>query len=252
MVLILNSCEEVVELDLSNNEIKTVIEANIFADETNYNKIRVYYSSGFYNNSYSYINDAVVTITSIETGHVYLFTHDENGYYSNADFSVNLNHNYKLNVYVAGANYEAYSKAWSAPEITGVSQRENMGFGGNRIEVRFTYSDNAITDDFYLKAVNDDFEITTDRFTNGVTQNDFLFLEEDKRGDTLQFSISNISPEYYQYLNKLFSSSANVGNPFASPIGRVYGNIQNLTNKEQSPLGYFHIAKRNSFEYIVK
>ncbi len=252
MILTLNSCEEVVELDLSNNEIKPVIEANIFVGETNYNKIRVYYSSGFYSNSYAYINDAIVTITSIETGEVYSFTYDENGYYSNEDFSVNLNHNYKLNVQAAGAIYEAYSKVWSAPEITGVSQNENMGFAGNKIEVSFSYTDNAATEDYYLKAINDDFEITSDRFTNGVTQKDFIFLDEDERGDTLQFSISNISPEYYQYLNKLFSSSANIGNPFASPIGRVYGNIQNLSNKDQSPLGYFHIAKRNSFEYIVK
>lgn len=75
--------------------------------------------------------------------------------------------------------------------------------------------------------------------------------EELKSGSVVTIELSAISQKAYQYINKIFSST-NSGNPFASPVGAIRGNMKNITNPENYPLGYFNLLETEVKTYTVE
>lgn len=254
--LLLVSCEEVVELDLNQHEKKLVIDANLFVDEMQYSKIRVFYSAPFYVDTYQYVSTATVTITDLASNETYPFVYSDNGFYENTNFTAQLSHEYELNISYDGAVYKAYSQVWEAPEILNVEQINDGGFSGDSYEIRFYYQDPADTDDYYLMQTTDseenEFSITNDQFTNGNLVNDIYFADKEQVGETIFYALAKIDKNYYNYLNKMFSNAAEAGNPFATPTGTVKGNIENSTMPNNFPLGYFHISKRSQTTYTIQ
>lgn len=251
-----SNCEEVIDLNLDQYEKRVVIDANIFAGEINYNKIRIYYSAPFYATNYEYITTANVNIKDVNTNTVYVFTYDADGYYENTNFVPNLSSIYELNITYNNNVYKAISNVSKAPIIEEIEQIADAGFTGNNIEIRFYYQDDEETEDYYLTQLTDneenDFSVGNDQFTNGNLSYKLYFADEDQVGENLMFSLAKIDKAYYNYLNKMFSNSASAGNPFATPSGTLKGNINNLTNPNEFPLGYFHIAKRESVTYTIQ
>ena len=47
-------------------------------------------------------------------------------------------------------------------------------------------------------------------------------------------------------------AGSNVGGPFQSPPATVKGNIVNVTNKENYPLGYFSLSETDTQKYKIK
>lgn len=255
-MFVFTGCEEVVDLDLDQHDKKVVIDANLFVGENDYNKIKVFYSSPFYADGYQYITTATVTITDLVSLQVYPFTYTTNGNYKNDEFVPDTMRDYQLNVSFNDNNYKAVSKVTQAPTIDEIEQINDAGFTGNSYEIRFYYQDDPNADDYYLSQIKttdeNEFNISNDQFTNGNRTNDLFFADEDQLGKTIYYTLATIDKDYYNYLNKLFSNAATAGNPFATPTGTVKGNITNTTNTANYPLGYFHIAKRESATYTIK
>lgn len=254
--LFFTSCEDVIDLDLNQYEKRVVIDANIFVGENNYNKIRLYYSAPFYATSYEYISTATVTIKDLNTNINYPFTYTSNGNYENNAFNPTVLNEYELNISYDGKIYKAFSNVTQAPIIQNVEQINDAGFSGKDYEIRFYYQDDPNEEDYYLSQIkNDDeneFNISNDQFTNGNLSYDLFFAEEDQLGVTYYYWLTKIDKDYYNYLNKMFSNAAASGNPFATPTGTLKGNITNTTNTDDFPLGYFHIAKRESVIYTIQ
>lgn len=254
--LFFTSCEDVIDLDLDQYEKRVVIDANIFVNENDYNKIRMYYSAPFYANGYEFISTATITIKDLNTNLDYTFTYTSNGYYENDSFNPNISNEYELNISYNGKIYKANSKVTQAPVIEKVEQINDAGFSGKNYEIRFYYQDNPDEEDYYLTQTVDlkenDFSVGNDQFTNGNLSYDLYFAKEDQLGETIYFSLAKIDKDYYNYLNKMFSNAASAGNPFATPTGTLKGNISNTTDTNDFPLGYFHIAKRESVTHIIQ
>lgn len=250
------SCEDVIDLDLNQYEKRVVIDANIFVGENNFNKIRLYYSAPFYATSYEYISTANVTIKDLNTNIDYPFTYTSDGYYENNSFNPIVLNEYELNISYDGKIYKAFSNVTQAPIIENVEQINNAGFSGKDYEIRFYYQDDPNEEDYYLSQIKtideNEFNISNDQFTNGNLINDLYFAEEDQQGETLYFSLAKIDKDYYNYLNKMFSNAASAGNPFATPTGTLKGNISNTSDSNDFPLGYFHIAKRESATHTIQ
>lgn len=253
---ILQSCEEVIDLDIDQYEKRLVIDANIFADESTNNKIRLFYSAPFYADRYEYISDAIVTITDKSTNTLYTFNYSNDGWYENSAFDPIVETEYTLNVTINDKIYEATTIVTIAPEIEKVEQFDNAGFTGDQYEIRFYFYDNEETEDYYLINVTDgengEYAFSSDQLRNGNLMYDLNFVDKDSKGKTLYFALASISKDYYNYLNKLTTNAATQGNPFATPSGALKGNIINLSNKNEYPLGYFHIAKRSKAEHTIK
>ena len=253
--LFYTSCEEVIDLNLDQYEKRVVIDANIFVDETDYNKIKMYYSAPFYATQYEYISTATITIKDITNNVEFPFEYTEKGDYVNTNFTPSLNNEYELTITYNNNVYKAYSKLTEAPVIEEVEQINNAGFSGKDYEIRFYYQDDPDEENYYLKQETDKeetkFGVGNDQFTNGNLVYELYFAKEDQLGDTISFSLAKIDKQYYNYLSKMFSNAASAGNPFATPTGTLKGNITNVTNNNEFPLGYFNIAKRSSASHIV-
>lgn len=251
-LLLFSSCTEVIELELKDYEKKVVIDANIFLDNQEDSRIKIYYSAPFYSNKYEAITTAVVAISSQEDNENHLFSHQGNGSYTNASFAPSEGKNYLLTVTIGNETYTASSQFWEFTKEISSTITPNKGFTGNQYEVKFSYQDTEETEDFYLHQVNDEISLRNDQFTNGQTITEFFFLNKEEIDKSVTFSSTKISKNYYDYIYKLLESSANLGNPFAPPIGRINGNIKNTDPKKQAPLGYFHIAKRKQVQLNIQ
>jgi len=254
--LFFTSCEDVIDLDLNQYEKRVVIDANIFVGENDYNKIKVYYSAPFYATSYEYISTAIVTIKDLNTNIEYPFTYISNGNYENNSFNPSENNEYELQISYDGKIYKAYSNVTKSPIIENVEQINDAGFMGDSYELRFYYQDNPDEEDYYLTQTIDleenDFSVGNDQFTNGNLSYELYFADKEQLAETIYFSLAKIDKAYYNYLSKMFSNAAAGGNPFATPTGTLKGNITNTSNIDDFPLGYFHIAKRESVDYTIQ
>ncbi|HLW40877.1 MAG TPA: DUF4249 family protein, partial [Flavobacterium sp.] len=249
------SCEEDIILDFDKTVPRLVIEANIFAEESVYNKIHLSTTTDYYSNVYPSIDDAQVSIKDLSNNVDYSFLSIGNGDFSNLSFRPQNDIMYELTVIYKDEIYKAVSTPLEAPEIVDIQQTENNNLGGEWYEFRFHYQDNPDEENYYLSQMiaptSISFGTWNDQFDNGNLTNDlFLFLKEDvQSGDTLYYAINSINKEYYNYLSKILSISGSATNPFASPMGTIKGNIVNQTNKDNYALGYFHLAKRNHYTY---
>lgn len=253
-----SSCEEVIDLNLDQHEKRVVIDANLFAGETDYNKIHLSTTTDFYSGVFPTVNNAEVSIKDIDSNTVYQFASIGNGDFTNELFQPEIGGNYELTVVYNNETYTATSTLLASPEIINVDQKDDGGFGGDSYEIAFNFQDNANEENYYLvqmiSPVDNYFGVTDDQFTNGNIMNDLYFFDKEdlKPGDALNHSLTSISKQYYQYLSKLLSIANESGNPFSSPMGTIKGNIVNQTNQSNFALGYFHIAKRNHYTYTVK
>lgn len=252
------SCEEDITLDFDKNIPRLVIDANLFVGETDYNKIHLSTTTDFYSGVFPTVNNAEVSIKDTDSNTVYQFANVGNGDFTNELFQPEIGGNYQLTVVYNNETYTATSTLLSSPEILTVNQKDDGGFGGDSYEITFNFQDDANEENYYffqlISPADNLLGVADDQLTNGNILNDlYIFDKEDlKPGDTLNHSITSISKQYHQYLSKLLSISENSGNPFASPMGTIKGNIVNQTNQSNFALGYFHIAKRNQYTYTVK
>lgn len=256
--LSLISCEEEITLDFDKTVPRLVIEGNIFVGEPALNKIRLSTTTDFYSSVFPKINNATVQITDLNSNTVYPFLNTNNGLYENNDFNPEMGKNYQLTVVYNNETYTATSTLLASPEIINVDQKNDGGFTGDSYEIKFNFQDNANEENFYLvqliAPIDDAYAVFDDQFSNGNIMSDLYFYEKTdvKPGDKLTHYITSINKQYYNYLSKLISNSGEGGNPFASPVGTIKGNIVNQNNQQNFALGYFHISKRNKYTYTIK
>lgn len=261
--LFLISCEEVIELDLETAEPKLVIDATLHWEKGttgNQQIIRLSESTGFYNQEFPKAKNAIVWIVATTTNQIFQFSEITDGVYNCNSFVPNLNETYLLHIEYKNEIFEGTEKINPTPLISDISQDNEGGFTGDLIEVTASFQDNINEDNYYLiswknNELKEEFEVSNDEFFNGNTmKTSYTSSDEDeelKPGSVLNIRLSSISKNSFNFISKIFSS-ANTGNPFASPVGAIRGNVKNITNPEKYPLGYFNILETHSQNYIVQ
>jgi len=79
------------------------------------------------------------------------------------------------------------------------------------------------------------------------------FSEKLKPEDTLTYTMSGISQQYFNYMNILLAQTGNSSTgPFSTPNSTVRGNIVNQTNFDNFALGYFRLSETVIEEYVVE
>lgn len=251
------SCEEDIILDFDKTVPRLVIEGNIFVEEE-IARIKLSTTTDFYSNVFPKVDGAQVQLINPETNEIYMFANIGEGNYIASNITFEEEGNYELTVVYNNETYRAASTLLPSPEVIDVDQKNDGGFSGESYEINFNFQDNPNEENYYLvqvvSPVDNAFGVINDQFSNGNIMSDLYFYDKEdiKPGDQLTHYITSINKQYYNYLSKLFSISGESGNPFASPVGTIKGNIVNQTNEENFALGYFHIAKRNQYNYIVK
>lgn len=260
--LSLTSCEEVINVDLDTAPAKLVIDASI-----NWEKgtpgtqqlIKLTTTTGYYSNVIPAVSGATVFITN-STNTVFNFIEEvpNTGQYICNNFVPVMGETYMLTVNYAGQNYTATEKMIPVPEIASVAQRDDAGFSGEDIEVKFFFQDNGLENNSYLTKyitpVNafPEFDAFDDRFEQGNQMFGLYSHEDLKAGDVIDFTLYGISTQYYNYMDILIGITSSGGGPFQTPPATLRGNIVNQTDEGNYCLGYFRLCETVKMQYTVQ
>lgn len=262
MMLMLFSCEDVVNVDLDNAPPKLVIDASINWQKGtagNIQKIKLTTTTSYYSNVIPTVSGAIITIQS-SGNQLYTFTETPNtGEYHCTDFVPEMNQTYTLTVIQNGQTYTATETLKPVAAITTIDQNNAGGFSGNDIEIKTFYNDPPDEENYYLykysypNVIKPDFYVDQDTFFQGnlffsISQNSDLIP-----GDQITVSHFGISKTYYNYMSVLLSIAGNTGGgPFQSPPATVRGNIINTTNFDNFALGYFRLSEVDTRNYTIQ
>jgi hypothetical protein len=259
--LSLTSCEEVVHVDLDTAPAKLVIDASINWEKGtigNQQTIKLTTTTGYYSNVIPTVSGAIVFVTnSSNTVFDFLEEVPNTGQYICNNFNPVIGETYVLTVNYAGQTYTASEKMIPVPEIASVAQRDDAGFSGEDIEVKFFFQDNGSENNSYLTKyitpVNafPQFEAIDDRFEQGNQMFGIYSHEDLEVGDTIDFTLYGISTQYFNYMDLLIGIS-NGGGIFSTPPATLRGNIVNQTNEDNYCLGYFRLCEEVKMQYVVQ
>lgn len=253
------NCQDVIDVDLNTDNPRLVIDASInWLKRTpgEIQKIKLTTTTNYYTKIIPIVTGAVVSIKNSD-GLIYNFTEKPNsGEYICTNFTPVLSEEYKLTIIANGQIYEASENLIRVSEITKLEQNTQPGFGGKEVtQFKAFFVDPPNIDNYYLYKYiySTDFlpnyNVTEDTFFQGNQIFSSDFKTDLKIGDKLQVSHYGISKKYYNYLNILLTVAGNSGGgPFQSPPATVRGNIVNLTNVENYPLGYFSLSEQSNSE----
>lgn len=255
------SCEEVVDVDLDTAPPKLVIEAAINWEKGttgNEQTIKLTTTTGYFENVIPTVSGALIDIKNSHGDKFNFIEVKKSGVYICNNFVPVIDEQYTLTVVSRGSRYIATETLKSVAPIMRIEQNNEGGFTGKDIEIKAFYNDPADAANFYLykyvysNKIKSTFYVDEDKFFNG---NEFFSLSDDedlKIGNEIEITHFGISKQYYNYMSILVSIAGNnVGGPFQSPPATVKGNIVNVTNKENYPLGYFSLCETSTAKYKI-
>lgn len=286
---LLISCEEVIDLSLDTQEKQLVVDAYIDwkkGSEKAYPIVHLSYTTNYYDQNLSgKISDATIKITTDE-GESYplkeitpedikslnikdkdltsiaVIPQKGGSVYAYVDgITPALGKEYILTIKHKGKTYVAKEKMWEVPIINpeDVTQKPNGGFFKDKLEVKFTF--NGIpnqTNNYFVKIkdhnkdvfISLDDELLADRKFFFTTMLMELVL---KKGYRVRATLFRISPQYQQFVNLLVGNASNSRREGGFTIpSRIYGNIMNVENPKENPLGAFRVSQFSEISYEVK
>lgn len=147
----------------------------------------------------------------------------------------------------------------SVAPINEIIQNNQGGFTGKNIEIKTYYTDPANETNYYLYKYNYSNQVTQNFYADEDTffqGNEFFSISQNdnlKIGDKIIVTHYGVSKTYYNYMKVLISVAGNTGgSPFQSPPATVKGNIINITNPDDFPLGYFSLSEADSKTYTIE
>ncbi len=259
------SCEEVVDISLEQGPKRLVVEGRIeyvYENPEKVQSIKLSQTQSFYaNQAAPPATGATVSVTDSD-GNIYLFTEIQSqpGLYQNSELRGQIGQSYQLYIYWNGAEYAATETLQTVPEIDALYQvlEEESLFDEAGLRMAVDYTDPASEVNYYLWEVfvNGQLIITPepsnrfsliqeDQFFNGnkvigYIPNDEYSLQTGDIGTVRQIGLSKSAFDYYF---QFYNLTGNQGGLFNTPPSGLAGNVQNLTNPELYPLGYFSAAQ---------
>lgn len=257
-----SSCEEVIDLKLDSAAPRLVIEASIVwikGSTGNAQKIKLSTTTGYYDTEVPIATGAVISITN-SSNTVFNFTEiPDTGEYVCINFEPEIGENYTLNIIYNGETYTGTETFQSLAPITRMEQNNEGGFSGKDIEIKTYFNDPANTDNYYLyryqysREATVSYNVDEDRFFQGNEYYSRSQNDELKSGDIIELTHFGVSKQYYNYMNILIGIAGNSsGGPFQTPPATVRGNIKNITNSQNYPLGYFYLGETDMRRYVVQ
>ena len=272
------SCEDVIEVDLSSEQPRLIVEALLRVD-INEDFIPVEVKVSSTNNFYEEIPvtslESIIIIyeeyednSIISTGFSSL-TEKELGtgiYFPNPNFStdqristsvIDRNFLYNLIIEHEGRKYIAQTKYVPAVPIIKLTQGDGTLFEEDETEVIISFKDNPEQDNFYIFDFDfGEFLVTDDEFYQGQ-QFEFSFFYDRtfESGKELEISILGADKTFYNYMGQLVEQTGDLQGPFQTPVATVRGNVFDITELDNKdvfdnvgepnifPLGYFAIVQ---------
>lgn len=268
MMLILSSCESVIDLELPNsNTNRLVFEGGIVHREggnPSTQEIRLTRTEHFFGETNSlFVEDAIVSIHdgSSET----LFQYVGEGLYHIENYATEVGTTYTLNIRYQEQEYEASETVLPVVPISNMyTEFETASLFGSDdgYAVKIDFSDPAGVPNYYFWRLfsNGDYIIEPDgsNVTTLIRNDEFFDGNEiqglkahdeflGQLGDDILVEQFAISSDRFDYLFALFTQTGGGDGLFGDPPpASIKGNIRNLTDPNNRALGYFQVASVSS------
>lgn len=241
-IIVLVSCEDVIEIDVPRTPPRLSIDALIRLDtsaSTTTVEIKASLTSAFFEDltaaeltSISIINPDYVPTSALDS-QALLFLQVSPGIYqgtkgtqffTDGALQLAIEHN--------GQRYLAQTQYVPSAPLQNLEQGDGTLFAGNETEVEVSFIDDNERNDFYLVDLDfGDYLVTEDEFYNGQTFRFSYFYDDDvQAGREINISLLGVDEPFYNYMNQLIVQSGGDQGPFQTPSATVRGNIINVTN----------------------
>lgn len=268
--LVFASCEDVIDVKLSEAKPRLVIEASIDwqkGTSGNQQYVKLSKSSPYFDTNGNYeVTGASVKVTNNNTGAEYVFNDENDGTYTISNFLPIVNHEYTLEIIYEGETYIGKETLMPVTDITGITQSVEGGFDSELLEVNVYYTDPEDEENFYLIKYMEEGDLfpvlkaSSDEFVNGNDLYDVWEKRDDEDdnekpfevGDNISISLHGISKRYYNYIRILIEQYDSGGSPFSSTAAKLKGNCVNVTNPENYPYGYFRATQVEKVNYTFQ
>ncbi|MET1259702.1 DUF4249 family protein [Flagellimonas sp. DF-77] len=268
-ILLLFSCEDVIEVDVPSEDPRLIVEALIRIDESEEffrPIIKVSLTSSFFGTiPLTGLRDITITNLSLPTDGggnavTLLETAPGSGMYQDDDpiglrffedgeLLLQLTHEGRL--YFARTFYQR-----SVP-IDNLEQGDETLFDDDDTEIKLTITDNPGTNDFYILDFGDgEFFALEDQFFDGEEFEFSYFVERDLQpGDELTVTLMGADETFFNYIDLLIEQTEDDAGVFQTPVATVRGNIFDVTDLDNIdlfdnvgqpdvfPLGYFAVVQ---------
>jgi hypothetical protein len=269
MLVVLSSCEDVIDVDLQEEVPRLVIEASIDWEkgtDGNDQLIKLNMSTPFFETTnITAVTGALVSVTNDDTGDIFVFTDAGEGNYTTSDFIPVLNNTYSLEVIQDGETYTASETLIPVAPINEIIQSLEGGFDDEIIDLNVYFDDPAEEENFYFAKLLRDGDTFTELNTlsdlfidgnevfiifekDGDSDNDEEFLP----GDIVNVKLLGISERFYGFMELLLEQYYAGGDPFSSTAAEIRGNCVNLTNEANYAYGYFRLSEVDAVTYTVE
>ncbi|MCO4779330.1 MAG: DUF4249 family protein [Flavobacteriaceae bacterium] len=263
LTISLFSCEDVIEVEVQNTTPRLVIDAqfNIFTAleaPRLEGGVKLSMSANYFDEELPVVKDALVTITHLNSGLEYPLLFDESiGMFvpDKIDFLTDFNSKYELSVLHQGQAYTGSTVFVPVPPILKAVQGTKTLFSGDETEIILSFQDFSEREDFYLYDFGQEiYRPIEDRFFQGE---EFVFSHfyssgEVKVGDIITIKAHGVEEQYYNYFNLILTLTDSNGGPFQSLPASSRGNILNVTQPDNYPLGYFLISESDQKQLLIE
>lgn len=250
LMLIVSSCEEVIDADLSKAEPVIVIEGSI-SDQSEVHTVKVSKTIAFDQpNTFSGVTGAKVTVYS-SNSQTYTFTTSGNGTYKSQRFRGTPGVNYILEVITGGKTYKASSVMPAPVKPDSITFKTLNFFGNSRVYPSVYYKDPARIQNQYRYIVKINGaqvaeQVGEDRFSDGNATSDLITFDGDgvKTGDKVDIEIQCIDRNVFKYYFAISQISGN-GSPPVAPSNPD-------SNLDNGALGIFSAHTRSAYTMTLK
>ncbi|MGB5821292.1 MAG: DUF4249 family protein [Saonia sp.] len=266
-VLVLTSCEDVIEVDVPTEEPRLIIDALIRVDE-NEPTINILVKASLSNSFFDTISPAKldeITLINLdlpaENNRNARFLTENNpgsGIYevlSDTDFL--LEGELLLQITYEDQLFSATTRYVPTVPIDKLEQGDDILFDDEDTEVEITFTDNPDRNDFYVFDFDfNEFLVSEDEFFQGQAFKFSYFYDKNlEAGQEVDISILGADQEFFNYMDKLIEQGGANPGPFGTPAATVRGNILNVTELDNMDvfdnvdmpnnfaLGYFAVVQ---------
>ncbi len=271
LLLLLTSCEDVVEVDVPSSPPRLLVDALIRIDETQplvHVSIKVALTASFFSTS-PVTNLEQITISNVESGGLLILIEQEEGsgvyegiinkeFLMEGELILQLTHDERL--------YFARTRYVPTVPIDTLDQGEGVLFEGDETEVIVTFGDAPDRDDFYVFDFDfGEYLVTEDEFYKGQSFSFSYFYDNNlQAGDEVTIAILGADRGFYNYMNQLIQQGGDLMGPFATLAATVRGNVFDVTglnNEEISDnvgrpdkfaLGYFAVVQEFKKSILIE
>jgi hypothetical protein len=259
-----SSCEKVIDVDLTKEPPRLVIDAAltwIKGTDGKSQSITLSTTSDYFISEIPKVSGAIVYVNNTANAKFDFIEESNNkGKYTCTNFNPVIGETYTLTVISNGETYKGQEKLIAVNEILDVEQRDDFGVNKDEYAIRVNFQDVANQNNFYVMSYKSPasvypiFEVFDDQFFEGNKTFGLFSDDKLKKGDMIEIKLAQTSERYFNYMRILTSTATGGGGgPFRpSPASTIRGNMVNQTKKDNFCLGYFSVCEVDKLVYKLE